>query len=189
MGIEKLTSVIISDANKQAEEIINSAAKQAKQMIHEENAKSLLMLRSSEESLKVQMEAHRNERISWARLESKRISAEAKEDAISNSLEIFFDLLKKSKGSKKYKAFIDDCVSKATEELGQNLTLYISKDEKSLLPKTFKGKVVELETLRGGLIAESADGKFRLNMSFDSLFESKKDDLRKQIYQMLFEKK
>ncbi|MFH2105966.1 MAG: V-type ATP synthase subunit E [Candidatus Micrarchaeota archaeon] len=189
MGIEKLTSVIISDANKQAEDIVNSAANQAKQMIHEENAKSLLMLRSSEESLRSQMEAHRDERISWARLESKRISAEANEDAISNSLEMFFDLLKKSKGSRKYKAFIESCVSKAGEELGQNPTFYVCKGEKSLLPKGLKGKVVESETLLGGLVAESTDGKFRLDMSFDSLFAFQKDELRKQVYQMLFEKK
>src|SRR3989338_856320 len=106
MGVEKLSTAILEDSKKEAQKITASAQEQADQLLHEENAKFVLLRKSSEESTKELMDAHTNERLAWARLESKRINAEAKEDAISNSLESFLEELNKSKKSKKYKEFV-----------------------------------------------------------------------------------
>ncbi|HLD59517.1 MAG TPA: V-type ATP synthase subunit E family protein [Candidatus Bilamarchaeaceae archaeon] len=188
MGVEKLSTAILEDSKKEAQKITASAQEQADQLLHEENAKFVLLRKSSEESTKELMDAHTNERLAWARLESKRINAEAKEDAISNSLESFLEELNKSKKSKKYKEFVIRSAKTAYEQFGKDAVFYICRGEKSLLPKGLNAKVVESD-LSGGLIIESSDAKFRLDFSFDSLFDVQKEDLRKMVYQMLFEKK
>ncbi|MBS3068650.1 hypothetical protein J4450_08140 [Candidatus Micrarchaeota archaeon] len=38
-------------------------------------------------------------------------------------------------------------------------------------------------------MVESSDGKVRLNLTLESLFETKREELRKMIYQKLFEQK
>lgn len=188
MGVEKLSTAILEDGKKEAQKIIASAQEQAGQLLHEESAKFVLLRKSSEDRTKELMNAHTNERLAWARLEIKRINAEAKEDAISNSLELFLEELNKSRKSKKYKEFVMRSAKTAYDQLGKDPVFYVCKGEKSLLPKGLTAKVVESD-LSGGLIVESGDAKFRLDFSFDSLFGVQKEDLRKMVYQMLFEKK
>ncbi|MEW6721694.1 MAG: V-type ATP synthase subunit E, partial [Candidatus Micrarchaeota archaeon] len=126
----------------------------------------------------------RNERIAWARLESKRILAEAREDAIKAVLEDFFESLKDVRRSAEYKKFLAGAASSASAELGPGTTIHVVKGDKALLgPKL---KVVEDLDGLGGALAESADGKIRIDLTLETLFESQRDDIRKKVHEALF---
>ncbi len=186
MGIEKLKGSLLSEASEDAQKIVEAAETHVKGMLEEERSRKASMKKDAEKDVARLLDEQRNERIAWARLESKRITAEAREDAIEGVLEDFFESLKKMRKTPDYKKFLARAIASGSEELGGgSVTVHLAKGDKALVPE-YKGKVVEdLEGL-GGAILESADGKIRIDMTLETLFESKRDEIRKKVYEKLF---
>jgi V/A-type H+-transporting ATPase subunit E len=187
MGIERLTSSLISDANKEAEEIVKNAEWHASQMLEDERKKNDQYIEKAKTDVELSLTEQQNERFAWARLEAKRIMAEAHEDAIKNTLEDFFILLKKVRSMSEYKKFIKSAISEAVADLGDNaITVHVCKGDAQLIGKISNCKIKEDLQGFGGVIVEGSEGQVRVNMALETLFESKRDDLRKQIYDALF---
>lgn len=189
MGIEKLKGSLLSEANKEAETIVASAEAHVRNMLDEEKAKGSATKAEAEKEVEKLLEEQRNERIAWARLETKRMMAEAREDAIKDVLEEFFSVLEGMRKSPEYKKFMKSSVEKAAAELGGRVTVHVVKGEKELVPKLKDATVVDDLQGLGGALVESGDGKTRINLTLETLFEAKRDDLRKQIYEKLFSEK
>jgi vacuolar-type H+-ATPase subunit E/Vma4 len=186
MGIEKLKGSLLSEASAEAENIVKTAEAHVNGMLKEERAKLKAMESDAKGEIEKLLEERRNERIAWARLEAKRITAEAKEDAIKNVLEDLFQELKKARKSPQYERFLKDAVADAVAELGKGSKVHVPKGEKRLLPKLPGAQVVEdLEGL-GGAMVDSPDGKVRMDLTLETLFDSMRDEIRKQIYEELF---
>lgn len=186
MGIEKLTSSLLVDARNEAGEIIKAAEWHVEKMLSEEKAKRAILLKNAEEEAQHLIAEYEKERVAWSRLEAKRIISEAKEDAVRDFLDAFFDMLPALKKSAAYKDFVKSCLKKAGEELGSNVLIHCVKGEKSLISSVSSGKVVEDLKSIGGVVVETSDGKSRIDMRFESLFDSKREDLRKYFYQLIF---
>jgi vacuolar-type H+-ATPase subunit E/Vma4 len=185
MGIEKLKGSLLSEAQDDARKILDAAEAQAKSMVDEERAKRAAMKSDAESEVKKLLEEQRNERLAWARLESKRVINEAREDAIKNVLEDFFEQFKDVRKSPEYKKFVARSVS-AAAELGPGSIIHVVMGDKALLgaPKNFQ--VVDDLDGFGGALVESANGKIRMDLTLETLFESRRDEMRKQIYAKLF---
>lgn len=191
MGIEKLTSSLLKEADDEAAKIIAAAEDHVKEMKAKERSKMTGMEKQAEQEVEKVLKDQKNERLAWARLEAKRITAEAKEDAINNAIEEIFDSLGDIRKSKEYKDFMSKSIPAAASELGsEKLTVHVLKDDKKLVPKLSKSCKIEtdLDAL-GGAILETEDGKMRADLTLETLFELKRDDLRKMISAELFEKK
>jgi len=187
MGIEKLTSSLLKDAQDEAAEIVKAAEGHVKQMKADERAKLTTLEKQAEEEIEKILKEQRNERLAWARLEAKRVISEAREDAINNAIDAIFSSLKELRKSKEYKAFVSKNVSAAVKELGGKLTVHVVKADKNLLPKLPKGckAVADLDAL-GGAIIETQDGKMRIDLTLETVMELKRDELRKKISAELF---
>ncbi len=186
MGIEKLKGSLLSEAQEDAQGIISAAQAQAMKMVDDESAKVSTMRKDAETDAERMLGEQRNERLAWARLESKRVMSEAREDAIKEVLESFFDALKDARKSSEYKKFLAKAVADAVSELGPGCTIHIVKGDKSLLGASKSAKIVEdLEGL-GGALVESGNGKMRIDLTLETQFETKRDDVRKMIYERLF---
>lgn len=186
MGIERLKGSLISEAQAEADKIIRLAEEQARGISEAEHSKCAAMRKEAEGEVKRLVEELHSERIAWARLESKRILAESREDAIKGVLEGFFDELEGARKSPEYKKYLAKCASAALAELGTGATIHVAKGDRARLPPLKGAKVEEdLEGL-GGLLGESSDGKIRMNFTLETLFESRRDEIRKQIHGMLF---
>lgn len=186
MGIEKLTTSLVSEANHEAQEIVKTAQWHVDKMLKDEQSKEKGLKDEAKKEVENRLEDQRNERIAWARLEAKRIIADSKEDAISNSLELFFSLLKEVRKTQDYKSFLKKSVQDAVKELGDKPTVHIIKGDSSVLGKMDGAKIVaDLEGL-GGAIVESSDGSVRIDLRLETLFDLKRDDLRKEVYEKLF---
>lgn len=186
MGIEKLRNSLLSEAKEEASKIVQTAEKEAEAMLQQEKAKQNARKQDAEKEVERSLEEQRNERIAWARLEAKRIRAEAREDAIKNVLEGFFDALAKARGSPEYKKFMKDSTTQAAKDLGGKVIIHVKKGEKKLVPKIKGAKIVEDLNALGGAVVESTDGKVRMDLTFESLVDSKRDDIRKQIAEKIF---
>ncbi|MFH1394071.1 MAG: V-type ATP synthase subunit E family protein [Candidatus Micrarchaeota archaeon] len=186
MGIERLTSSLLLEANKEAADIISAAESHVQKMVEEERARNKELESGMEEDVDRILDGQKNERIAWARLEAKRILAEAREDAIKNVLEGFFEALSKGKQSKEYKEFMGSAVKSAISELGTSgLVVHVCKGEGKLVKVKGVKVVQDLDAL-GGAIVESKDGNVRVNLTLEMLFESRRDELRKKISDKLF---
>lgn len=186
MGIEKLKGSLISEANEDARKITDEAQAQIKAMQEEERGRKASLKKETESEVERLLSEQRNERIAWARLESKRLLSEAREDAIKDVLEDFFDALGSARKSPEYKKFLNSSVAVAVAELGSGSVVHVLKGERALIQSPKGAKVVEdLEGL-GGAMVESADGKIRIDLTLETQYESRKDEIRKQIYDRLF---
>jgi len=186
MGIEKLKGSLLAEAQEDAHKIVASAQGQAKSITEEERGKCSAIRKEAEAEVERLVVEQRNERLAWARLESRRILAEAREDAMKGVIDDFFDGLKAGCKSPAYKKLVAGAASEALKELGSGCTIHVVRGEKSLISANKGSKVAEdLEGL-GGVMVESADGKLRMDYTLETLFETKRDDIRKQVYEKLF---
>jgi V/A-type H+-transporting ATPase subunit E len=188
MGIEKLTGSLIGEANREAQEIVKTAQWHVEQMLKEEKSKEEGIRETARAEVEQRLREQRNERLAWARLEAKRVIAEAREDAITGNLEEFFSELKEERGSAAYKSFLDQSVREAVAELGGKATIRVSKQDEKALGKPQNCKVVtDLEGL-GGAIVESEDRSVRIDLRLETLFDIRRDELRKHVHEGLFGK-
>src|SRR4030095_645015 len=119
MGIEKLKGSLLSEAEKDARKIVEEAQSEAKTLLESERAEKAQRKKAAESEVERLLEEQRNERLAWARLESKRILAEAKEDAMKGVLEDFFAQLQEVRKSPEYKKVLNSAVPAAVNELGR----------------------------------------------------------------------
>ena len=186
MGIEKLTSSLVGEAQKESKEIVKTAEWHVDKMLKEEQSKEASYKEAAESGVNDRLSAQRNERLAWARLEAKRVLAEAKEDAISASLEGFFTELKEIRNSAKYKDFLKKSVADAVKELGGKPTVHVSKEDTAVLGKLSNADIAtDLEGL-GGAMVETEDGSVRIDLRLENLFDMKRDSMRKEVYGKIF---
>jgi len=186
MGIEKLRGSLLSEANDEAERIVKEARIQAASILEEERKSQETMDIEAIGGIERTLEEERNERLAWARLEAKRITAEAEEDAIKGVMEEIIEALSTMHGSPEYKAFLRQAVDKAAEELGGSVVIHVQKGEKAYLQKGKNAKIEEDLDGQGGAIVETMDGRVRVNVTLEMFLESRRDDLRKKIHMKLF---
>ncbi len=190
MGIDRLTTSLLAEAKKQAEEITKAADWHLEKMLTEEKAKRAILLKKAEEDAMQLIEEQRKERLAWASLEAKRIISEAREDAIKSILEDLFTMLEDISKKSEYKDFLKRTTVQALGELkSDRLVLHCKKEDKAIVQTLVKDSTEIEDDLNslGGFILETADGKIRLNLTLESVFETKREDLRKLIYQKLFD--
>ncbi len=186
MGIEKLKNSLLSEASEEANKIVQSAEAHVQAMLREERTKRKTLEEEAEKNIERMLVEQSNERIAWARLDAKRIKADAREDAIATVLEGIFEKLATVRNTPEYKKFLKNAVPNAVSELGKGTIIHILKGDKKLLPKISNTKIKEDLKGLGGALVENADGKIRIDLTLETLFETKRDEIRKQISDKLF---
>lgn len=186
MGLEKLKSSLIADANAEAERIVSSAQKEAKAILDSDIRSAEETKKQLEKNLDLVLSTQREERMAALRLETKRLLSEAKEDVLASAFDDFFAALKDLKKSSEYKKLLLHYLDIAKDELKGDIIVHVSKGDKDLIPKTKNTLVKEDLEGVGGILIENADGKIRLNYTFETLFEKEKDTLRKKLYEIFF---
>ena len=133
MGIERITSSIIAQAKQQAQDNLDSAQKIASKNILDAEQKREELLTTARKSVESYAKEHEKERLAWARLEAKRILAEAREDVIKNAFENMFLDFADLRKTTDYKNFIKSATNTCVKELGgENIIIHCLKGEKSL---------------------------------------------------------
>ena len=188
MGIERLTSSLLKEADEEAARLVEAAEGHVRKMKEDERAKIASLKKKAEKEAEKLLAEQRNERLAWARLEAKRVVSEAREDAINSAIDDIFSSLKELKKSREYKNFMSKSISAAVKELGgTRLTVHVGKGDKKLLPKLPKTCRVatDLDAL-GGAVIETSDGKMKIDLTLETLIELRRDELRKMISDELF---
>ncbi len=187
MGIEQLTADILTEARKEAKGITDNAEEGKKRSLAEEKKNVSAMVSAAEAEASSLVESQRRERVAWARLEANRMLGDAREEVIRDAMDSLYAQLEKFRKSKEYGDFLSGRVDAGIRELGvSNPVVHLCKGDRKFLRNNGKAKILEdLEAL-GGAIVESADGSVRVDLTLETLFEEKKEFLRKKLYERMF---
>lgn len=196
-NLENLTSKIIEDANKKAEEIINEAKKEEKKTIEEKVKKANILSEEIVEKAKREAETKAERIISNAHLQVRNSKLEAKQEIIDK---VFYEAIEKLQNLSKdeYLGFVKNSI----------LSLDIDGDEEVIISDNDKDKIDNsfIETLNNELINKGKKGLLKLreekrntkggfilykngieiNNSFEALVNSLRDELEQEIIDALF---
>ncbi len=196
MSLSKLSESIITRAEKEAHDIIYEAHHHIDEAKRKEKENLASIKKDVNVEIKKTLEQYKKEKTLWAHLEGNRLIAEAKNKAVENALNEFKELLRKSRNTKEYKAFMKTKITSAISELSSirnasKYVVHVLKGEKKLLPNLKNIKIIEdLDpSYIGGFIVEFEDGSVRVNMTLSELLNVKSTEIRGKIYLHLFKKK
>ncbi|VVB58494.1 V-type ATP synthase subunit E [Candidatus Anstonella stagnisolia] len=186
MGFDALSHEIEKKASDEAKRVLHEADNAAEKIISDAQAASKQKVSQAKGEVSSYLETEKAERLTSAKLACSKIIADSKEQAMLNSLELVWEEMLKERNSPSYKKLLHTLAQSAVEELGTtNVLLFTNSADR----KHFAGskyKLGEPITCAGGVVAEKKDGSVRVDKTFESIFEEKKDDLRKRIFAMLF---
>ncbi len=126
------------------------------------------------------------EKMSWARLEERRMLAEAREEILNEAMEMFKDQVAKFTERKEYAKWLEKVVEKGLEEMKPlKCVVLVKKGDKKKIK--IKGvKVKEGAEILGGAIIGSEDGSVKLDLSLDAFIRQREDEIRRELYKHIF---
>lgn len=186
MGLEKVKQEILEKAQKEASELVESADSEAKAIVKSaEKSAQELEQRELDEAEKSSEFAKKRE-IAAAELELQKQALSVKNELVES---VFSEAGKRlaQLGEKKREAHIRMLLDAAGKELDVAV-VYCSKKDVRLVEGSGKLKVFSDEKISGGIIAESQDGKLRVDYSYDTLLGQVRSKVLGDVASKLFGK-
>ncbi len=184
-ALENIIRRIEHDANTKIEEYKKMAEERRKKIL--EKAREELDKEIREFSTKKEREIRNmvNYIVSQAKIGGKRKILEERERGIEA---VFFEAEKRADSDPRYRTYLEKSLKKAKESFGRGTVFCRERDIealKSMLPPDFSLKS-GLEETDAGIIAHSADGTRIFDLRISRRLEDMKDELRKDVSQMLY---
>ncbi|MFA5050048.1 MAG: V-type ATP synthase subunit E family protein [Candidatus Micrarchaeia archaeon] len=190
MSLELIAKSLLEESEKEAKIVISSAQMNADKIISEAKKAEKEMLGKAITEVNNKLLESKKERIAWANLEKKKIISEAKEKVILALLEDFRDRLSELKKKSQYAMFLRKKIKESLDELSDlEAVVHIAKGDKKHLEALGRNvKILEDLDSVGGAIVSNKKGTILINNTLESVFEFKKTQIRKEIYNSLFGK-
>ena len=185
MGFEELASELHKGADAEGRKIVHAAEKNAERIVDEAREKAEGALKNAKKDASEFARQESSERITSAKLASKKIVDEARDEAVEAAISQVWQKFRSESMKKGYPALLDRLVKEGVSELGASKATVYARDEDRQLLRGYSTKKLPAE-YSGGAIVESEDGKVRVNKTLEEIFSQKKPELRKQIYDRLF---
>jgi len=175
---QQQAKAIAEQAEEEGERIVNVARQQAKEIVFK--AKQEAEMLATDEATKV----------SSSRLRASKITAEAREQAISAALVELLEVLSsqasaKGDSRKQYEKLFAKLAKTALSQVEGGVIRCRQQD--AALAKQF-GALGKPLDCSGGLAVESPDGRIKLDATFEGLIEELKDELKKKAFALLYGK-
>ncbi len=199
-GTEKIVSSIMSDAQIKADSILAEAEKEKQSILSEGEAQSVIekekILENAEKTAKMRYQ----QVISEAKMNSRRMELEAREEIIEEAFEKAEEKLKEiaSSDASEYKASLEKVIIEAGTEIGGGDLVILVKDtdvtkikgslptlEKSISENTSNPTKLEITTI-GGAIVKTTNGEIEVNNTIEARMLRFKKSLRSEVAGILF---
>jgi V/A-type H+/Na+-transporting ATPase subunit E len=184
MALDEVINNITESAQAKAGELIQEAEKEKATILKQADDKVTAKRLAQQKELEVALKRLKQQEISSAELEAKRIILNAKKDVLDKSFQVALSsLLNMDEGNRgrMYRKILDG--GKAVIESPK---VYCPRGESKLISGvTGLGSIVETD-MEAGLVLEDATGKVRLDYRFRVLLESVWDKELKSVSNILF---
>lgn len=185
MGLENVINEIISQAEKQRQEIIDQGEQEAKKILAEATNKSKEQTKVFEEETKKIVEETKRMEISALNIRLHKTLLEAKKNILD---ELYNQLVEKINklDSTKRKELLQKLVDKAKNELPDAKFIYCNDRDKELVSGIKNLKFANSTDCLGGVIVENSDRSVRINYTFDVLLQNVKEVYLNEISKRIF---
>lgn len=185
MGLEKVKQDILEKARKEADEILEAAAADARAIMKsaEKQAQDCEKALAEEEGKAAELMKRRE--VASAELEMQKQVLSAKNELI----ESVFDVVRKRlklRSDKSREADVKSLLKAASQEMGVAVVQCNTRDAKFIEGGGLR--VAGNDALLGGIIAESPDGRLRVDYSYETLLGQVKAKVLSDVAKKLFGK-
>jgi len=203
-GTDKIVSSIMSDAQIKAESILAEAEKEKEAIISEGNVQAAAEKEKILENADKQAKMRYQQIISEAKMNSRRMELEAREEVIEEAFSKAEEKLKEiaSSDAAEYKASLEKVITEAGTEIGGGDLIVLVKEndmtkikgslpsiEKSISDKTGTPTKLEMgENINtiGGSIIRTKNGEIEVNNTIEARMLRFKKSLRSEVAGILF---
>ncbi len=203
-GTEKIVSSIMSDAQIKAESILAEAEKENQSILSEGETQAVAEKEKILENAEKQAQMRYQQIISEAKMNSRRMELEAREEVIEEAFQKAEEKLKEiaSSDASEYKASLEKVITEAGAEIGGGDLIVLVKEsdaakikgslpsiEKSISDKTSNPTKLEMgESLNtiGGAVLKTKNGEIEVNNTIEARMLRFKKSLRSEVAGILF---
>lgn len=180
MGLEAVKEEIIRNAKESYSALIAEGRKEANRITREAEKKIEEMKEKSEEEVKKATDMIKRQQLAAAELESKKMTLDAKKQAIEKVFEESKAKLE-ALDEKKRETIIKKLLEKASKEIEVSHVYCNKKDAKFI-----KGIRTENIQIVGGIIAENKEKTIRVDYSFETMLDSIREKELQHMSKILF---
>jgi len=182
MPLEPIIEEILRKGHQQVSEIRNSAEEEAERIISEAREKAKEILKEARESAERDAERLRRQEISSLNLEIKKEELTRKREIVEKVYASLVEKIKNLSDSEREK-LLKPLLKKYES---QDYVVYSNKRDEEIVKKLSKMEYGGNIDCIGGIILESKNGDFRVNLLFETLLEEFYEARMKDIYEKLF---
>ncbi len=182
MGLDHVKKEIIDQAEEEAKHIVTAAKEQTKKDIDAAHGIADAFEAEVDAALKKELDSLDKRYYASMQLLSKKILLQKKKKILEELFQEFSDSLLKMPKVEKTKTLqiLVDCAKKQCS-IGK---IYCASQDLSIVKGLFS--VVEQKPLIGGIVAESKDGNYRFDYSFDTMLTQLQERKLQEVYSLLF---
>ncbi len=186
MALENVVDEIISQAEKQRQEIIDQGKQEAKKILDEAISKRKEQAKVFEEETRKMVDEIRRMEISALNIRLHKMSLEAKKDILD---ELYSQVIEKIRklDSKRRMELMQNLVEKAKKELPDAKFVYSNSKDEELASNMKNLKFGGVVDCLGGVIVENEDKTVRINYTFDILFQNLKEAYLNEVSKRIFQ--
>ena len=179
MGLESLLAEIRARGEAELAEVEAARAAEAAKIAADREIAIARVRDDGRRAGDLEAARERTQRLAAAKLKARKRLYEAREARLEGAVEATRSLLAEYTEDDGYPAVLKRMVEAATATLGRSIKVKGRRADAAALQKA-AGRAFDPAPLPivGGLVAETADGSRRLNLSFDELLRLREDKVR-----------
>lgn len=183
MGLEQVKKEILEKASAEAKQIVGKGKKEAEEIMERTNEEINSYRKSAEGDSRKLIDSMERKVIAAAEFEVKKMKLDRKKEMIDR---VFSNARKKlsSLGEKSREANIRKLLAKAKKEIEVKY-VHANKADSKIVQKLHEVEYRETD-ITGGIVAESHDLNFCVDLSYDGLLEDIKKKHLQEIAKKLF---
>jgi vacuolar-type H+-ATPase subunit E/Vma4 len=145
----------------------------------ERDAKVAALRAEADRATDAEIARDRAQRVAAAHLAARRLEYEAREERLAQGFADTREALADLTDQAEYAPILRRMIASATDRLGKSLRISGRAEDAALLAR-LAGRSFDPEprAILGGLVAETPDGRRRLDLSFDELLRQRADAVR-----------
>ena len=135
------------------------------------------MRQEFQSSLAAEVTNLRSRENSLIELNANRIIDDRKKELIHSALQKVMESSDKLRKSKDYPKILKKMADESRKILGKTCRIYVFKEDMELLVGEDVSELKSQKRIRGGLLGVSSDGKMELDLTFDTIFQSERENI------------
>lgn len=185
MGLDEVKQEILSNARKEADVILASARLEAQEIDNNVQAEIQEYRNTVGQDTEKLVTAMIRRETASVEFDLKKARLDKKKEMIESVFENSKKKMQNLNANDKEKIF-QKLVAKANKEIDVKV-VYANEADKAIVSK-IKGVTYKESDISGGVIAETEDGRMRIDYSYNEIFDAIKKDNLQQIALLLFGK-